>query len=80
MSVLPRISGREVVAALMKVGYARDRQKGSHIVLRQVLHPHRRIVVPDHAEVAKGTLRAIIKQTGLTVEEFKELYETGCQA
>lgn len=72
MSILPRISGREVVAALLKAGYARDRQKGSHIVLRQAVHPHRRIVVPDHAEVAKGTLRAIIKQTGLTVEEFKE--------
>ena len=73
MSILPRISGREVVAALMKVGYARDRQKSSHIVLRQAVHPHRRIVVPDHAEGAKGTLRAIIKQTGLTVEEFNEL-------
>ena len=62
MSVLPRISGREVIAALIRVGYGRDRQKGSHIVLRQAVYPHRRIVVPDHAELAKGTLRAIIKQ------------------
>ena len=73
MSVLPRISGRKIVPALSKAGYEKDRQKGSHIVLRQVGAPHRRIVVPDHDEVAKGTLRAIIKQTGLTVEEFKEL-------
>ena len=73
MSILPRISGRKVVTALSKAGYEKDRQKGSHIVLRQVEAPHRRIVVPDHNEVAKGTLRAIIKQTGLTVEEFKEL-------
>lgn len=73
MSALPRISGRQVVTALSKAGYEKDRQKGSHIVLRQVEAPHRRIVVPDHDEVAKGTLRAIIKQTGLTVEEFKEL-------
>ena len=71
MSTLPRISGREVVSALLKVGYERDRQKGSHIVLRQVIYPYRRIVVPDHREVAKGTLRKIIKQVGLTVEEFK---------
>lgn len=71
MSVLPRISGREVVKALLKMGYEKDRQKGSHIVLRQATQPHRRIVVPDHQEVAKGTLRAIIKQAGLTVEEFK---------
>ena len=73
MSTLPQISGREVVSALLKVGYEKDRQKGSHIVLRQVKYPHRRIVVPDHREVAKGTLRKIIKQAGLTVEEFKQL-------
>mgnify|MGYP001592077565 FL=1 len=73
MSVLPRISGREVVFALTKLGYEKDRQKGGHIVLRQAAYPHRRLVVPDHKEVAKGTLRAIIKQAGLTVEEFNEL-------
>jgi predicted RNA binding protein YcfA (HicA-like mRNA interferase family) len=73
MSVLPRISGREVVAALVRLGFEKDRQKGSHIVLRQKAYPHRRLVIPDHKEVAKGTLRAIIKQAGLTVEEFNEL-------
>lgn len=75
MSVLPRVSGREVVVALARLGYEKDRQKGSHIVLRQATHPHRRLVVPDHKEVAKGTLRAIIKQTGLTVEEFNMLFK-----
>ena len=73
MSQLPRVSGREVVKALAKVGYERDRQRGSHIILRQEQYPHRRIVVPDHKEVAKGTLRAIIREVGLTVEEFKAL-------
>ena len=73
MTVLPRISGREVAAVLVQLGYEKDRQKGSHIVLRQTAHPHRRLVVPDHKEVAKGTLRAIIKQAGLTVEEFANL-------
>jgi len=71
VSVLPRISGREVVKALMRVGYEQDRQRGSHIILRQVVAPHRRLVIPDHSEVAKGTLRAIIRQAGLTVDEFK---------
>ena len=75
MSVLPQVSGREVVVALAKFGYEKDRQKGSHIVLRQGAYPHRRLVVPDHKEVAKGTLRAIIKQAGLTVEEFNELLQ-----
>jgi predicted RNA binding protein YcfA (HicA-like mRNA interferase family) len=73
VSTLPRVSGREVVKALAKAGYERDRQRGSHIILRQQAYPHRRIVVPDHKEVAKGTLRSIIRLTGLTVEEFKAL-------
>jgi predicted RNA binding protein YcfA (HicA-like mRNA interferase family) len=73
VSALPRISGREVVSALLKAGYERDRQKGGHIVLRQVTYPYRRIVIPDHREVAKGTLRKIIKQAGLRVDEFKQL-------
>jgi predicted RNA binding protein YcfA (HicA-like mRNA interferase family) len=73
VNVLPRVSGREVVKALRKIGYNTDRQRGSHIVLRQTAPPHRRITVPDHKEVAKGTLRAIIRQAGLTVEEFNSL-------
>ena len=73
MTVLPRVSGRQVVTALAKVGYEKDRQKGSHIVLRQTLEPRRRLVVPDHKEVAKGTMRATIKQAGLTVDEFVDL-------
>jgi len=73
VSTLPRISGREVVKALRKIGYEQDWQKGSHIVLRQSVAPYRRIVVPDHHEVAKGTLRAIIRAAGLTVQEFKNL-------
>ena len=73
MSRLPRISGREVVKALRKIGYEQDRERGSHIILRQTTHPHRRIVVPDHNKVAKGTLRAIIREVGLTVEEFRAL-------
>ena len=73
MSGLPQISGREAVKALQKIGYAFDRQRGSHIILRQETPPYRRIVVPDHKELAKGTLRALIRQAGLTVEGFRAL-------
>ncbi len=73
MSVLPRVSGREVSKALSRIGYEYDRQRGSHLILRQSAYPHRRVVVPDHKEIAKGTLRSIIRETGLTVEEFKNL-------
>lgn len=41
--------------------------------MRQTVYPHRRITVPDHDEVAKGTLRAILREAGLTVEEFRAL-------
>lgn len=73
MGRLPDLSGRDVVKFLEKVGYAYDRQRGSHIILRQSIAPFRRIVVPDHKEIAKGTLRAIIRETGLTVGEFLRL-------
>ncbi|MFY9343111.1 MAG: type II toxin-antitoxin system HicA family toxin [Planctomycetota bacterium] len=73
MSSLPRISGREVVAVLAKIGYEFDRQRGSHIILRNPQPPHRRMVVPDHKEVAKGTLRSIVREAGLTVAEFVTL-------
>ena len=73
MSVLPSVSGREVVKALPRFGYEHDHQRGSHIILREATYPHRRILVPDHKEVARGTLRSIIRETGLTVDEFKKL-------
>lgn len=73
MSQLPCISGRDAIKALQKVGYEFDRQRGSHIVLRQNESPYRRLTIPDHDEIAKGTLRAIIRQAGLTIDEFKAL-------
>lgn len=56
-----------------KLGYEFDRQNGSHMILRQSTAPFRRLTVPDHREVAKGTLRAIIREAGLTVDEFTAL-------
>jgi len=73
VSELPVVSGRETVKALGNVGFEFDRQRGSHIILRQSQPPHRRIVVPDHKEIAKGTLRSVIRHAGLTVEEFARL-------
>ena len=73
MSALPRISGREVVAAFQRLGYEFDRQRGSHIILRHSAPPFRRLTIPDHREIAKGTLRALIREAGITVEEFVSL-------
>ncbi len=72
MSELPQVSGRQVVKALRKVGYARDRQRGSHIILVKNGHIAS-LSVPDHKEVAKGTLRGLIRAAGLTVDEFLDL-------
>ena len=73
MSKLPVISGRKLCKALERIGYFVDHQTGSHIILRNTNPPHRRLSVPDHEEIARGTLRSILRLAGLTPEEFKEL-------
>lgn len=75
MPKLPIISGLKVVKALAKLGYEVDHQTGSHVILRQSKEPYRRLTVPNHREISKGTLRAIIRQAGLMREEFLELLE-----
>ena len=74
MPKLPvKISGEKVVKVLHKLGYEVDHQTGSHIILRQNKEPFRRLTVPKHKALAKGTLRAIIRQAGLTRNEFLTL-------
>lgn len=73
MTKLPSVSGRDLIKALAKIGYQRDHQRGSHIILRHQNPPHRRLTIPDHQEIAKGTLRTIIREAGLTVEELLKL-------
>jgi len=70
---LPLLSGNEVCKDLSKIGYHVDHQTGSHFILRNEKPPYRRLTVPNHKEIAKGTLRAIINQAGLTLEEFNAL-------
>ena len=72
MSKLPRISGRECVRALEKIGFSLRRQQGSHMIVRRD-DPFAQVVVPDHHELDRGTLRAIIRQAGLSVDEFMAL-------
>jgi predicted RNA binding protein YcfA (HicA-like mRNA interferase family) len=69
---LPRISGRECIRALERAGFYRKRQAGSHVVMRRA-EPFAQVVVPDHEELDRGTLRAIIRQTGLSADEFLRL-------
>jgi len=57
------------VRALEKQGFYFKRQTGSHIILRRD-DPFSQIVVPDHKELDRGTLRAIIRQAGLSIDGF----------
>ncbi|MBI3398578.1 MAG: type II toxin-antitoxin system HicA family toxin [Deltaproteobacteria bacterium] len=73
MSKLPVISGKGLCKVLNKTGYLVDHQTGSHIILRNENPPYRRLTVPNHKEMAKGTLRSILRQAGLSPAEFKKL-------
>lgn len=72
MTKLPRISGRDCIVALTRVGFTIKRQQSSHIILRRD-DPFAQLVVPDHKELDRGTLRAILRQAGLSIEQFIEL-------
>jgi len=72
MSKLPSISGHECMSALAKAGFHFKRQEGSHIVLRRDT-PFAQVVVPNHKELDRGTLRAILRQADIEVDEFLKL-------
>jgi predicted RNA binding protein YcfA (HicA-like mRNA interferase family) len=72
---LPAVSGRRAVRALEKAGFSVNRIAGSHHVLTYPDDPMRTVTVPVHAgrDLKPGTLRAIIRQAGLSVDQFTEL-------
>lgn len=72
MAKLPVISGKECMKALTKAGFYVKRQKGSHVIMRKDT-PFSQVTVPDHKTLDRGTLKAIIRDSGLTVEEFVAL-------
>jgi predicted RNA binding protein YcfA (HicA-like mRNA interferase family) len=69
MVQLPRRSGREVVKVFESLGWSQVRQRGSHMILVREGHAAT-LSVPDHKEVAKGTLRSLIRAAGIAVDEF----------
>jgi predicted RNA binding protein YcfA (HicA-like mRNA interferase family) len=73
MPRLRRVSGREAIRVLEKLGFEQVRQRGSHVVLKKdTLEGATGCVVPLHRELAIGTLRGILKQAGVTPDEFME--------
>jgi len=69
MPDLPQLSGRKTVKVFQSLGWEIARQKGSHIILIKAGHIAT-LSVPDHKEVAKGTLRSLIHSAEITVSEF----------
>lgn len=69
MQKVPLLSGREVVKVFRRLGWYVARQRGSHIILVKEGHIAT-LSVPDHHEVARGTLRSLIARADLTIEEF----------
>ena len=72
MPRLPVVSGSQAVKAFQQAGWCVDRQRGSHIVLLKSGHIAS-LAVPLHKELAPGTLRSLLRNAAMTVEEFVQL-------
>jgi predicted RNA binding protein YcfA (HicA-like mRNA interferase family) len=72
MPKLPVISGSEAVKAFQRAGWRVDRQRGSHVVLLKAGHIAS-LSIPQHKELAPGTLRSLLRDAEMTVSEFLRL-------
>lgn len=72
MARLPVLSGSEIVKAFQRAGWVVDRQRGSHVVMLKPDHIAS-LSVPQHKELAPGTLRSLIRSAGMSVEGFVAL-------
>ena len=72
MAALPSVSGERAVRAFQKAGWGKDRQHGSHVILIKPGHPAS-LSIPQHRELTPGTLRSLIRASGMTVKQFVEL-------
>lgn len=71
---LPSLTARDVIRALQRAGFVVSRQSGSHCRFIHSTDPARKVTVPVHSgDLKRGTLRAIIAQSGMTVAEFMAL-------
>jgi predicted RNA binding protein YcfA (HicA-like mRNA interferase family) len=70
MPKLPRTSGAAIVKALERLGFARIRQSGSHVIMRR---GPKGCVVPMHGEVKVGTLAGILRQADISPDEFTDV-------
>jgi predicted RNA binding protein YcfA (HicA-like mRNA interferase family) len=74
MPIVPILRPQQVVKTFEKLGWEVTRQRGSHIILTKVGHIAT-LSVPNHPEVARGTLRTLIARAGISVDEFLDALE-----
>jgi predicted RNA binding protein YcfA (HicA-like mRNA interferase family) len=72
MPKLPVVSGRQARRAFEKAGWVFNRQRSSHMILTKA-GVAVNLSIPDHRELDRGLLRGLIRDAGITVEEFVEL-------
>ena len=73
MPSVPLVSSREVIKVFEKMGYEMNHQTGSHVILRRREPPHMHLSIPNRRELPRGTLRKLIQDAGLIIEEFTKL-------
>jgi predicted RNA binding protein YcfA (HicA-like mRNA interferase family) len=72
MSHMPQLSGAEVIKALCKLGFVvHHHYRSSHVVLRHATLLAPRVTVPTHRVIKKGTLKSILRQAGITLDELR---------
>ncbi|AFY31342.1 type II toxin-antitoxin system HicA family toxin [Calothrix sp. PCC 7507] len=74
MAAIPILKPSEVIKTFEKLGWEVARQRGSHIILTKEGHPAT-LSIPNHSEVARGTLRSLIAKAGITLDEFLQALE-----
>lgn len=74
MPPVPLLSPSDVIKAFQRLGWQMVRQKGSHIIMTKPGHLAT-LSIPNHSEVARGTLRSLIAKAGLTIEQFLEVLD-----
>ena len=75
MPKLPVVSGQDFVRVLTKADFEVHHQKGSHIILKQTVSPFGRLSVPNHKELKRGLLLSLLRDAGITREQFVQLLE-----
>ena len=75
MPKLPVVSGKEIIKVLSKIGYEHIRTSGSHAILNKIDKQRGKITVPVplHRELGKGTLKSIMRQVGINLQELLDL-------